>query len=272
MAHHRPKDGVLVRVGPIQMFLTTLYARTEIPQLRLLDATTRFFIKVRARPILWVLSRLLGTFLPTAEVVTHQQATEFIDAISGLENTEISVGPCMCQKALKKRNGTYMKDLVILYGSEAYKRAYGSEYKDLSPDEAKSLLRELHDEGMMSVFYACVRSGGWIYAICGCESKICFPYRAHQAAGAVMHPGPDIVALNTEGCTACGRCVERCHFGANSLTNPTAEVDLAKCYGCGLCVSTCAGGARSMVKREGYRNRYYPVDLVSKASARQEVV
>ena len=266
MAHHRPKDGQLVEVGPVQLFLTTLYAKTEIPQLILLDAVTRFFVKVKGRPVLWVLSRIIGRFLPTAEVVTLEQATAFIDAVSGMENAEFAVGPCMCQKALKKRSGTYMKDLVVLYGSRAYKTAYGDEYRDLSPEEAKTLLKELHDEGVMPVFYACVRSGGWIYAICGCESEICFPFRAHQAAGAVMHPGPDIVAVDKEKCTQCGMCVERCHFGANSL-NGSSMVDLTKCYGCGLCVSTCAGGARSMVPREDYRNRYYPLELVRNASS-----
>ncbi len=267
MAHHHPKNGTLAEVGPIQLFLTTLYARYEIPILKVLDATTRFLLKVKGRPILWVLSRLLGTFFPTAEVVTVEQAKDFIDAISGLENTQIAVGPCMCQKALGKRKGTYMKDMVILYGAEAYKRAYEQEYKDLSPEEAKKLLQDFHQEGLIPAFYACMQSQGWIYAICSCESEICFPFRAHQAAGAVMYPGPDIVALDPESCTGCGKCVERCHFGANALVDGISEIDLAKCYGCGLCVSTCAGEARKMVKRESYRNRYYPLELVSKASA-----
>lgn len=267
MAHHHPKNGTLAEVGPIQLFLTTLYARYEIPILKVLDATTRFLLKVKGRPILWVLSRLLGTFFPTAEVVTVEQAKDFIDAISGLENTQIAVGPCMCQKALGKRKGTYMKDMVILYGAEAYKRAYGQEYKDLSPEEAKKLLQDFHQEGLIPAFYACMQSQGWIYAICSCDSEICFPFRAHQAAGAVMYPGPDIIALDPESCTVCGKCVERCHFGANALVDGIIEIDLAKCYGCGLCVSTCAGEARKMVKREDYRNRYYPLELVSEAFA-----
>lgn len=261
MAFHRPKNGKLEEVGRVQMFMTTLYAKYEIPIIKVLDATTRFLLKLKARPILWLLSRLFGRFLPTAEVVTHRQATDFIDAISGLENTQIAVGPCMCQKALGKRNGTYIKDLVILYGSGAYKKAHGSEYKDLTPAEAKKLLLQLQNEGLMPTFFTCMGSGGWIYAICNCEREICFPFRAHEAAGAVMYPGQDIVALDREKCTRCGLCVERCHFGANSM-NGSGEVDLAKCYGCGLCVSSCAGGARSMVKRENYSNRYYPIELV----------
>jgi ferredoxin len=265
VAHHRPKNGGLVEVGPVQSTLTFIYATYESPILRLLDATTRLFLRLKGRPVLWVLSRVLGTFLPTAEVVTHEQASDFIDAISGLENTQIAVGPCMCQKALNKRSGPYMKDMVILYGSDAYKRAYGDEYHDVTPEEAKKLLKEFSDEGLIPTFFACVHSGGWIYAICNCESEICFPFRAHQAAGAVMFPGRFVVSVDAEKCTQCGQCVDRCHVGANSLDG-SGMVDVSKCYGCGLCVSTCAGGAREMVERADYRNRYYPLKLVSAMS------
>ena len=264
MAHHKVKDGGLVEVGRMQIPLTSFYIRIEFWIIRMLDRTTRFFLKVRGRPILQVLSRLLS-FLPTAEVVTLERTMDFIDAISDLENTEITVGPCRCQEALGKRKGTYTKDMFVLYGVEAYKRSDG-EYRDLSPEEAKGLLKELHQEGLMHAFYACMRSKGWFYVICGCERDICFPFKAHQAAGGVLSPGPDIVTLDRERCTGCGMCVERCHFGANRLANGFSEVDLARCYGCGLCVSTCTGDARQMVKREDYSNQYYPIDLVSKTS------
>ena len=269
MAHHKLTTGGLEEAGRIQIPLTSFYVKIEATVvIPILDATLRFFLKVRGRPVLMVLSRLLS-FLPTAEVITVEQATGFIDAISGLEKTEITVGPCICQKALGKRKGTYWKDMFVLYGAEAYKRA-DSEYRDLSPEEAKSLLRELHQEGLVPAFYACMRSKGWAYVLCSCEKEICFPFRAHQAAGGVLSRGLYTVALDKEMCTGCGICVERCHFGANFLANPTAEVDLAKCYGCGVCVSTCSGGARTMVERAGYRNRYYPIEMVNEASARQE--
>lgn len=266
MAHHKVENGKLVRASRIQVMIDNFYARNEPMILRVLDATTRFLLKVRAKPVLWVLSRILGTVFPTGEVVTTERAIDFIDAISVLDKTEIAVGPCMCQKALKKRTGTYIKDMVILYGAEAYKMAY-PEYKDLSPNEAKELLRKLQEEGLMPTFYSCLRSGGWIYAICNCEGKICFPFRAHQAAGAVMYPGPDIISLNSEECIGCGTCVERCHFGANTLVDGTCQVNLAKCYGCGVCVPTCNGKARKMAERAGYRPRYYPIELVGKAAA-----
>lgn len=265
MAHHRSKNGELAEVGKIQLLLQTVFAKNELIIIRVLDGTTRLLSKLKGRPILWVLSRVLGRFLSTAEVVTVERAIDFIDAISGMDAAEIALGPCRCQQALGKRDGTYMKDMLVLFGVEAYKSS-SDECRDIGPEEAKELLRRLHDEGQMQTFFACMASQGWLYAICNCDGNICFPMRAHQAAGAVFHQGPDIVAVYEEKCTQCGTCVERCHFGANSL-NGSGLVDLSKCYGCGLCVSTCAGGARSMVKRENYRNRYYPLELVSKASA-----
>ncbi len=265
MAYHKVKNGKLVPAGKFQLMVDTFYVRNEPTIIRVLDATTRFFLKVRARPVLWLLSRVIGTVLPTGEVVTTERALAFIDTISVFDRTEIAVGPCMCQKALGRRNGTYMKDMVILYGAESHKRA-SPEYSDISPDKAKGLLRELHNEGLIPTFYCCLRSEGWMYAICSCESKICFPVRAHQAAGAVLFPGPDVVSLNRVDCTGCGTCVDRCHFGANTLLNGAAEVNLAECYGCGLCVTTCAGHARQMVSRKGHTRRYYPSDLTADIS------
>jgi ferredoxin len=255
-----------MEVGIIQFLLHSLYVRYEPFILRVLDRLLRihFLTEGRGKPISKVTARLLS-FLPTAEVVSLERAKDFIDAISVLENTEVAVGPCICQQALGKRKGTYLKDIAVLYGAEAAKRAK-SRHRDLSPEEAKRLLEQLHQEGLKRAFYACLRSKGWVFVICNCEREICLPFRAHQAAGGVFGPGPDIVSRDRERCTGCGICVERCHFGANRLVNGVSEVDLGKCYGCGLCVSTCTGEARRMVKREDYTNRFYPIDLVSKAS------
>jgi ferredoxin len=265
LSHHKLTKGGLEEVGRLQIPLTSFYVRIEPTVIRMLDRTVRLLLRLRGRPVLKVLSRLLS-FLPTAEVITVDQAIDFIDAIAGHDGAEITVGPCMCQKALGRRTGTYMKDMFILYGAEAYKRA-DSDHRDLSPEEAKSLLRELHGEGLVPAFYACMRSRGWAYVLCSCEKEICFPFRAHLAAGGVLSPGMYTVVLDTDRCTGCGVCVDRCHFGANSLVDGLSTVDLSNCYGCGVCVSTCAGDARTMVNREGYRNRYYPLDLVGETSA-----
>jgi NAD-dependent dihydropyrimidine dehydrogenase PreA subunit len=267
MAHHKLKNGELVEAGPIQTMLQSLFIRNTSIIFRLFDKFLRIrFLNEGGKPILKAMARMLS-FLPTAEVVSLDRAKEFINAISILDNTEIALGPCACQRALGQRNGTYIKDLMVLYGAEAARNA-SSEFQEITPDEAKKLLQQLHDEGLIQAFLACMRSKGWVFLICSCDREICIPFRAHQLVGGEVFPGLDIVYLDSEKCTGCGVCVERCHFGANSLNGAgTCEVDLTKCYGCGLCVSTCSGSARRLVKREDYRSRYYPFELVNKVCA-----
>lgn len=263
---HKIKNGDLARAGKFQILLQSLYSKSEPLVLRTIDRLLRIrFLNDGGKPILKAISRALS-FLPTAEVVTLKRTSDFIDAISALGKPELALGPCVCQKALGRRKGTYVKDLAILFGVEGAKRA-STEYSDLGPEAAKELLKKLHQEGLVPAFYACLRSREWLIVICHCEKEICVPMRAHLTAGNVLSPGPDIVALVRERCTGCGKCVERCHFSANRLADGFCEVELARCYGCGLCVSTCAGEARQMVGRKDYSGPYYPVDLVSKTLA-----
>lgn len=262
MAHHFVKDGELAEAGRFRVWLHTFYAKNEPAILRFLDRLVRDrFLSNSGRPILKVLSRALS-FLPTGEVVSTERALAFIDVISRRDKVEIAVGPCRCQECLGKKKGIYMKDMMILYGTEAYKGA-SSEYKDINSEEAKALLKQLQEEGTIPTFFACMRSKGWVFAICGCDSEICFPFRAHKVAGGIFHPGPDTVALDQSKCIGCGMCVERCPFDANALVEGSSRVNLAQCYGCGLCVSTCNGQARKMVNRKGYRSHYYPMELVN---------
>lgn len=73
---------------------------------------------------------------------------------------------------------------------------------------------------------------------------------------------------DTDKCTGCGRCVERCPNGAISLqrierprgagkqgteTVPVAVTDRSKCTVCGKCVNACVGNYRTVVGKE------YPV-------------
>ena len=150
MAHYKVKDGELVEAGAIQILLESLWIRIAGLAVWVIDKLLLRYLNNRfGRPILWVIAWALKHFIDTGEVVTLERAKDFIDAISVLENSQIAVFPCRCQKALGQRKGTYIKDMFVLYGAEAFRRA-DSEYRDLSPEEAKSLLRELHQEGLGS--------------------------------------------------------------------------------------------------------------------------
>ncbi|HOO54622.1 MAG TPA: 4Fe-4S binding protein [Methanothrix sp.] len=269
MAHHIAEDGNLEEVGQLQLSVHTLFAKYEPVILRILNwmIETDFF-RGRGKPILVFMRKRLD-FLPRGEVVSTQRAKDFVDALSNSGDSKIAVCPCVCQEALGRRVGILEKDITVLYGTEVYERTKGAKggYREMSPEETKCLLEDLHEEGCMPTFYACLKSNGWMVVICNCEGKICLPNRAHQLVGGVLSPGPDIIDCDFESCSGCGRCVDRCHFGANRLVDGKIATDPGRCYGCGLCVSTCPSEARRLVERTGYTNTYYPIDFVIRFGA-----
>jgi ferredoxin len=58
-----------------------------------------------------------------------------------------------------------------------------------------------------------------------------------------------IATTTTDGskCIACGKCVDRCHFGARDIREGKLEFNKDLCFGCGLCVSTCPSKAISLI-------------------------
>lgn len=51
----------------------------------------------------------------------------------------------------------------------------------------------------------------------------------------------------TYACVGLGSCVRACPFGALSLRDGVAAVDLAKCTGCGQCLTACPKGLISLI-------------------------
>ena len=93
-----------------------------------------------------------------------------------------------------------------------------------------------------------------IEAICNCEKRYCTYSRNRDLSGVIEYclKGHYIARINPEKCTACGRCLNACEFGAisHSKIADTVDIDVTKCYGCGLCRSRCKHDAISMVSRE----------------------
>lgn len=58
------------------------------------------------------------------------------------------------------------------------------------------------------------------------------------------------LAVNFDRCTACGKCVEVCQLGVNSIVNGKLNVDFSLCQTCGDCIVPCPQDTRMISGKE----------------------
>lgn len=75
-------------------------------------------------------------------------------------------------------------------------------------------------------------------------------------------PGSSHASIDSDKCTACGRCFDVCRFGAVTVdddgSGSTYGIDDLGCEGCGVCVWTCPAEAISM--KAGTGGKWYVSD------------
>ena len=277
-SEHAGVDGQQLRkVGAIQYAIHWLYGFCEPPFLRMIDLLiTRKWINntLIGKAFLKLLARL-SWYFPHGLIVTTEAAERMVDFVintEGPNGARVAVGPCVCQLGLGIWKEPCKKDMVVVYGADIYSHLNRG-YELIDGDQAKVLLRECCNAGLVHSIDFCLSSGKWVFVICNCDAEICVPARLYLKTGRFFYPGPEVVCYDSDKCVgteSCGRCIERCLFTVNQEQDGIATIEnIEKCMGCGLCVKTCIGKARNMTVREDYQKEGVVSSkiLLGKASA-----
>ncbi len=118
----------------------------------------------------------------------------------------------------------------------------------------KEELTKLNKKGLVHMISGWGMEKGTIYIenICNCELPTCTVLRSSLIWGLPTVTRAEYVAVaNPEQCTGCGQCIERCQFGAITMSHVKVKVSIAptKCFGCGLCQTRCPKAAINLVDR-----------------------
>jgi len=180
----------------------------------------------------------------TIQAKTHVLAFEDVEEIIN-SSKSLSVTKCTCRLTAHKCDKPLEACLQINRAAD-YSIARGTGRK-LSKEEALDLVRQCEEEGLIHVVMNKQSVDNFICNCCSCCCQTMPILIEHNVS--VIEPSRFAAEIDPDLCTACETCLDRCFFGAISVTaDQPAKVDEHKCMGCGLCQVTCPSDAISMTE------------------------
>jgi ferredoxin len=178
-------------------------------------------------------------------VLLTQEASKLIDT----QEEQIALTNCYCKQEKDLINDqckvTDKKEICLIFGKAAYNAINHGFAKEISKAEAKKILKEAEDMGLVhKVFHAKLDFTRDIEGICSCCACCCGIFRLYHEGVWPFHTVTNYIAkLNVDDCIGCGTCEEKCQIKAISLEDDLAKIDEEKCIGCGVCAHHCPEGA-----------------------------
>jgi hypothetical protein len=119
-------------------------------------------------------------------ILTLAEAEQIVDAAKS-----VALGPCSCRKVFHKCDNPVMSEIVIGNDPESYSHE-DSQFKQVSRDEAKNILRQSHAKHLT---HGIMRCGDHYYAICNCCMCCCVPtrLRTRYGIGQALARNPNVV-------------------------------------------------------------------------------
>lgn len=162
----------------------------------------------------------------------------------------IAVTPCICRKEARI-NGegcNHELETCLSFGVAAEYYIENGIGRKIDPDEAISILKRADEAGLV---HACTNVQH-LANICNCCPCCCASMKGITGKGLLrekfFNPLYEPV-IDTESCTACSTCVDRCPVKAIELDD-VPGVNRDKCLGCGLCATACPLELISMMPRK----------------------
>ena len=111
----------------------------------------------------------------SAYLLTPDEANEIVDNAEGL-----ALGPCTCRVVFRNCDNPINAEIMVGLTRNIFIEQRPHDYKEITKGEAKDILRQCHQRGLIHTIVKCGRD---FYAICNCCTCCCVPMRLKKDYG-----------------------------------------------------------------------------------------
>jgi len=163
----------------------------------------------------------------------------------------IAVGTCFCNQvqALTSVPCNKPKEVCMTFGPQAHNYIKRGFARRVSNEEAFKILDMTEKAGMV---HCASNTGKYIDGLCNCCICHCGFLQNLKKSKKPFNVAPSsfVVEFDSDNCSACGACVDRCQMGALATAGKEIVFNRDRCIGCGLCISHCSMGLLQLKARE----------------------
>lgn len=158
------------------------------------------------------------------------------------KSRKLAVVRCPCRLVAGGACGKSLEVCIQVDKAADYTMERGTG-RELSKDGAIEMLKKCEEEGLVHMVS---NQRGLGHIICNCCDDCCIAWPGPRTS-AVNYASPSrfTAVLDSDLCTACEECLDRCYFDAIALED-TARINEDNCMGCGLCAVICPVKAISL--------------------------
>ncbi len=180
-------------------------------------------------------------------VATYDQLTALIN-----ESEKVVINECICRKSADMRGNPCQKttrlETCMALGDIAKNCIRSGIGREISKEEALDIARQNEADGLV-LQPSNSQKAEFICACCACCCGMLEVYnllpRPHEFWTTNYH-----ASVDSETCTGCETCIERCQVHAISINEQlgVVSIDTDRCIGCGICVPTCPSEAITLIQ------------------------
>ncbi len=186
------------------------------------------------------------------EIENKQIALDLTRTYHIIERADkIALGDCICRVTVG--NCDNPRDTCIFLNDRAKRLVENGRATYITKERAKKVVKNSHEKGLVHLaLFQTNQTDPIPSEICSCCSCCCQALQGlkRMSLYGLVEPSDLVAHFNSNACSQCGICVDRCQFGARTFNSEMKIVfsrDL--CFGCGLCVSSCPENIITLIPR-----------------------